>query len=68
MAARILSEISVGLTPELETAVKLASEFSGMKPSQLGRVALVEKIVRDGFMQHPGQKFVAAAKAAANAG
>lgn len=36
-----------------------------MKPSQLGRMALVEKMVRDGFMKHPGQRLVDAAKAAA---
>jgi hypothetical protein len=66
MTARILTELSVGLTPELQNAVKLASEFSGMKPSQLGRMALVEKMVRDGFMEHPGKRLMNVK--AANAG
>jgi hypothetical protein len=61
--ARILTELSVGLTPELQAAVKVASEFSGMKPSQIGRMALVEKMCREGFMQHPAQKLAAPARA-----
>ena len=54
MTARILSEMSVGLTPEIEAALEIASDFSGLKPSQFGRQAIIEKLVRDGFIKHPG--------------
>jgi hypothetical protein len=53
MVARIKSEMSVGLTPEIETALKVATEFVGMKPSQFGRQAILEKLCREGFA-HPG--------------
>jgi len=54
MAARILSELSVGITPEIEKALDIAVEFSGMKASQIGRQALLEKLVREGYLRHPG--------------
>jgi hypothetical protein len=54
MTARILSEMSVGLTPEIEAALEVAADFSGLKPSQFGRQAIIEKLVRDGFIKHPG--------------
>jgi hypothetical protein len=59
MAARILSELSVGLTPEIEAAMKVACEFQGMKPSQYARQAVLHKLVAEGFMQHPMQKIAA---------
>ena len=37
MVAKIKSEMSVGLTPEIESALKVATDFVGMKPSQFGR-------------------------------
>jgi hypothetical protein len=54
MTARILTEMSVGLTAEIEAALEVAADFSGLKPSQFGRQAIIEKIVRDGFIKHPG--------------
>ncbi len=54
MAAKILSEMSVGLTPEIQAALENAVAFSGIKASQYARIALVEKLCRERFMQHPG--------------
>lgn len=68
MAARILSELSVGLTDEISAALKLASEFAGIKPSQFGRQAILEKLVREGYLQHPAARLVNKAPAAAQKG
>lgn len=54
MAAQIKTEISVGLTYEIEQALETAVAFSGIKSSQYARIALVEKLCREHFMQHPG--------------
>ena len=56
MTAKIKSEMSVGLTPEIESALQVATEFQGMKPSQYGRQAILEKLVREGFLKHPMHK------------
>ena len=40
MAARVLKEMSVGLTPEIEAALNIAVEFEGIKASQFGRLAI----------------------------
>jgi hypothetical protein len=56
MAAKIKSEMSVGLTPEIEEALKVATDFVGMKPSQFGRQAILEKLVREGFLRHPSMR------------
>jgi hypothetical protein len=53
MAARVITEMSVGLTPEIQESLKIATEFQGMKPSQYGRQAILEKLVREGFLRHP---------------
>ena len=45
--------MSVGLTPEIEEALKVATDFVGMKPSQFGRQAILEKLCREGYMRHP---------------
>ena len=65
MVARIKSEMSVGLTPEIEQALHLATEFQGMKPSQFGRQAILEKLVREGFLKHPMSRHFEAASEAA---
>jgi hypothetical protein len=52
--AKIKSEMSVGLTPEIEGALKVATDFVGTTPSQFGRQALLEKLVREGYLRHPG--------------
>ena len=54
MAAKILTEMSVGLTPQIQAALETAVEFSGMKASQYARLALVEKLCREQFLIHPG--------------
>jgi hypothetical protein len=53
MAPRIEIEISVGLTGEISSALEAAVEFQGLKPSQFGRMAIVEKLCREGFLQRP---------------
>ncbi len=60
MAARILTELSVGLTPEIHLALESAVAFSGVKASVYGRIALVEKLCRENFLTHPGVAFVEA--------
>ena len=52
--ARIKTELAVGVTEEIKTALEIATDFAGMKPSQYGRQAILEKLVRDGFLKHPG--------------
>jgi hypothetical protein len=54
MAARIKREIAVGVTDEILNALENAVAFSGIKSSQYARIALVEKLCREQFMQHPG--------------
>ena len=49
MVATILSEVSVGLTPEIEAALENAVAFAGIKSSQYVRIALVEKLVPGEF-------------------
>ena len=44
----------VGLTDAIEAALTMVEDFTGLKPSQYCRQAMLEKLVRDGFMQHPG--------------
>jgi hypothetical protein len=53
MTAKIKREMSVGLTPEIQQALLVATEFQGMKPSQYGRQAILEKLVQQGFLKHP---------------
>lgn len=52
--AVIKKEIAVGITDEIEAALATASAFTGLKVSQFARIALVEKLSREQFMQHPG--------------
>jgi hypothetical protein len=54
MASRILSDLSVGVTAEIAEALETAVAFSGIKASQYCRIALVEKLVREQFLKHPG--------------
>ena len=54
MAARIKQELSVGITEEIAASLKVAADFTEIKPSQFGRIAIIEKLCRDGFMRHPG--------------
>ncbi|WP_316200802.1 MULTISPECIES: hypothetical protein [unclassified Bradyrhizobium] len=54
--AKVTSQLSVGLTDELVAAVELASEMEGIRPSQMGRLALVERLVSRGYMESPAQR------------
>jgi hypothetical protein len=54
MASKILSDLSVGVTAEIAEALETAVAFSGIKASQYARIALVEKLVREQFLKHPG--------------
>ena len=57
MAARVLKEMSVGLTPEIEEACNIwLVEFEGIKATQFGRLAILERLVSRGYMTHPGIK------------
>jgi hypothetical protein len=58
--ARVIHEVMVGITPEMKTALEMATEFSGMKASTYARQALLERLVRDQMMTHPAQKYAAA--------
>jgi hypothetical protein len=61
MTARVTEELSVGLTGEMLHALIIATQFQGMKPSQYGRQAILERLVREGFLQHPAQALMNAA-------
>jgi hypothetical protein len=54
MASKIKTDLSVGIPEEMEAALENAVAFSGIKASQYARIALVEKLCREQFMQHPG--------------
>ena len=62
MVAKIKTELSVGLTQEIEQGLKTACEFEGSKPSQYARQAVAQRLVREGFLQHPMQRAAAGAK------
>jgi hypothetical protein len=51
--AKIKHERVIGLTAEIEAALSMVEDFSGLKPSQYCRVAILERLVKDGFMVHP---------------
>jgi hypothetical protein len=53
MAATITQEMMVGITPKIAEALEIACEDIGMRPSQYARQAIVEKLVREGFMARP---------------
>jgi hypothetical protein len=55
MAAKIKTELAVGITEEIKNALEIAIDFCCMKPSQYGRQAIVEKLAREGFLEHPGR-------------
>jgi hypothetical protein len=51
---RIETELSVGLTKAQAEALAVATEFQGLKPSVYCRGAVVNRLVAEGFLQHPG--------------
>jgi hypothetical protein len=48
---KISTELSVGLTPELEQMVSFASEATMILPSIWARIAIAEKLNREGWPQ-----------------
>ena len=46
-------ELTVGMTREQADRLELAAKFIGMKNGQYVRQALVEKLVQQGFLEHP---------------
>ena len=40
-------------TDAIDTALALVEDFTGLKASAYCRVAILERLVKDGFMQHP---------------
>ena len=53
MSGLITKEVFIGLTDEICAALTVACTFSGVKPSIYGRQALLQRLVAEGFMQHP---------------
>jgi hypothetical protein len=53
MSGRITKEVFVGLSEQMAEALTVACTFSGVKPSIYGRQALLQRLVAEGFMQHP---------------
>lgn len=51
--AKIKRERMIGLTDAAEAALAMVEDFSGLKPSQYCRQAIIERLVRDGLMVHP---------------
>ncbi len=51
--AKIKRERMIGLTDQIDAALMLIEDFTGLKPSQYCRQAILERLVRDGFLVHP---------------
>jgi hypothetical protein len=51
--AKIKRERQIGITLAIDAALAQVEDFTGLKPSAYCRVAILERLVRDGFMQHP---------------
>jgi len=49
----ILIDLAVGITPEIDAALTLVSDAWGIRPSQYARQAIIQRLVTEGFMQHP---------------
>ena len=54
MVAKVKIDRAAGLTTEIDAALQIACEFSGLKMSQYLRIACLEKLLREGWIkQHP---------------
>jgi hypothetical protein len=51
---RIETELSVGLTKAQAEALAVAVEFQGLKPSVYCRGAILNRLVAEGWLKHPG--------------
>jgi hypothetical protein len=54
MAAKIRQELSVGVTDEIALALRVATERQGLKQSQYCRMAILQRLVNEGFLRMPG--------------
>jgi hypothetical protein len=57
-SGKFKTDLSVALTVEIQAALETACAFSQIKPSQYCRIALVEKLAREKFLEHPGVTFL----------
>lgn len=57
-SGKFKTDLSVALTAEIQAALETAVAFSGIKASQYARIALVEKLTREQFLEHPGVTFL----------
>jgi hypothetical protein len=55
MVALIKNELVVGITTDMKDALEVVCAFQGIKPSQFGRMAIIEKLTAMQMMKHPGQ-------------
>jgi hypothetical protein len=46
----ITSDLSVGITPAIATALQIYCAATGIRPSQYGRLAIMKSLVHDGLM------------------
>lgn len=68
--AVIRDELVVGITAEMKDALEVVCACQGIKPSQFGRLCIIEKLTAMQMMESPGQVIaqrVLRARAAANA-
>jgi hypothetical protein len=56
----IITQLSVGITAEMQRAIEVVSGFNATTPSQYGRRAILNQLVLDGLIQHPAHKLAAA--------
>ena len=54
MTKRVTLEMSVGLTEPIRDHLQMAVEYQGIKASTFGRQAILEKLVRDGWIGSTG--------------
>jgi hypothetical protein len=54
IANRIEVELFVGLTKDQAHALDVACEFQGLKPSVYGRGAILNRLIQEGWIKHPG--------------
>ena len=50
---KISREVAIGVTEEINGALSVACDFLAMKQSQYGRIAILEKLAREGYLKHP---------------
>lgn len=57
MAARQTYNLTVVINPEIKAALQVVYDFSQQKPSQFSRQAILEKLVREGYLRHPSYNY-----------